>query len=101
MRSRTSTNQIGTLLSLEAWERSSKSPGRAGDVVKKVVLIIVGSLGGLYAIVGVVQFIHILLTSDPGTAYGTAHIAASVAPVCLGLIVCLACFLSVFRKPKP
>ena len=67
----------------------------------KVVLIIVGSLAGLYTLVAVVQLIHNLLTSDPSTTYGTMNIAASVVPVCLGLIVCLACFMNVFRKPKP
>jgi uncharacterized membrane protein len=67
----------------------------------KVILIIIGSLAGLYTLVGVIQFIRAMLTSDPGTAYGTANIAASVVPVCLGLIVCLACFMGAFRKPKP
>jgi uncharacterized membrane protein len=64
----------------------------------KVVLIIIGSLGGLYAIVGMVQFIRTLMTSDPGAAYGVTQIAASVVPVCLGLIICLICFQRAFRK---
>jgi uncharacterized membrane protein len=66
----------------------------------RVVLIIIGSLAGLYALGGVVQFIWTFMTSNPASAYGTANIAASVVPVCLGLIVCLACFTSAFRKPK-
>lgn len=70
-------------------------------MMKTALLITIGSLGGLYALVGIVQFIRTMLTNDPGTAYGTANIAASVVPVCLGLIVCLACFVSAFRKPKP
>jgi hypothetical protein len=70
-----------------------------GDVIMKAVLIIFGSLGGLYAVFGIVQFIRTLLDSNPGTAYGAASIAASVLPVCLGLIVCLVCFQRAFRKP--
>jgi hypothetical protein len=67
----------------------------------KIVLITIGSLAGLYTAAAIVQFIYSLLTSNPGTAYGTANIAASLVPVCIGLIVCVACFASVFRKPKP
>lgn len=66
----------------------------------KVVLIIIGSLGGLYAIFGIVQLVRTLLETNPGTAYGGSSIAASVVPVCLGLIVCVACFQRSFRKPK-
>jgi hypothetical protein len=65
----------------------------------KAILIIIGSLGGLYAVFGIVQSIRTLLESNPGTAYGGANIAANVLPVCLGLIVCLACFQRAFRKP--
>jgi hypothetical protein len=39
------------------------------------------------------------MDSNPGTAYGGAIIAVSVFPVCLGLIVALACFQRAFRKP--
>jgi uncharacterized membrane protein len=67
----------------------------------KIILIIIGSLAGVYALVGTGQLIWRLLTSDPTTPYGAANIAASVVPVCIGLIVCLACFTSAFRKPKP
>jgi len=66
----------------------------------KVVLIIIGSLGGLYAVFGIVQLIRTLLEANPSTAYGGSIIAASVVPVCLGLIVCLICFQRAFRKPK-
>ena len=65
----------------------------------KAVLIIIGSLGGRHAVYGIVQFIRALLESNPGTAYGGADVAASVVPVCLGLIVCLLCFQRAFRKP--
>jgi uncharacterized membrane protein len=67
----------------------------------KVVLVIIGSLAGLYTVAAIVQFIYKLLTSDPGSAYGTASIAASVVPVCIGLIVSVACFSGAFRKRKP
>ena len=65
----------------------------------KALLIIIGSLGGLYAAFGIIQFIRTVLDSNPGTAYGGANIAASVLPVCLGLILCLVCFKRAFRKP--
>ncbi len=66
----------------------------------KAFLIIIGALGGLYAVFGIIQLISTMMTSNPGTAYGGANIAASVVPVCLGLIVCLACFQRAFRRPK-
>jgi len=67
----------------------------------KAVLLIIGSLGGLYAAFGIVQLIRLLSESDPGTAYGVTNIAAGVVPVCLGLVVCLLCFQKAFRKPPP
>jgi hypothetical protein len=67
----------------------------------KAVLIILGALGGLYAAYGIVQFVRTLSESDLGTALGGANLAASVVPVCLGLIVCLLCFQRAFRKPPP
>jgi uncharacterized membrane protein len=74
--------------------------GGAEGALMKVALIIIGLLGGLYAVFGIVQFIWTMLTSNPGTAYGGANIILSVVPVCLGLIVCVACFQRAFRKPK-
>jgi hypothetical protein len=66
----------------------------------KVVLIIVGSLAGLYALFGIVRLIRTLLTSDPGTSYEIARLMGSILPACLGLIVCLLCFQRAFRKPR-
>ncbi|VTS05718.1 unnamed protein product [Tuwongella immobilis] len=65
----------------------------------KVVLIIIGSLGGLYAAIGIAQLLRTLVECNSGTAYGGAKIAASILPVCLGLIVWLVCFQRAFRKP--
>jgi hypothetical protein len=67
----------------------------------KVVLFIIGLLGGLYALFGSVQLIRSLLSSDAGSTYGVASISRSLVAVCLGLIVCLACFQRVFRKSRP
>jgi hypothetical protein len=64
----------------------------------KVVLIVIGSLGGLYALAAIVQFVRELLTANGGTAIGGATVAASIAPVCLGLIICLSCFRAAFGK---
>jgi hypothetical protein len=66
----------------------------------KVVLFIIGSLGGLYALFMVVQLIRNLPTSFPANMYGVTDIAARVAAVCLGLAVCLICFQRAFRKPR-
>ena len=66
----------------------------------KVIMIVIGSLGGLYAVAAVAEFIKAVKTNNPGTAYGGTEIAASFVPVCLGLIVCLACFQRALRKPS-
>jgi hypothetical protein len=67
----------------------------------KILLIIIGSLAGLYAAFGVVQFIGVLLTSNAAAPYWVSQIALGLVSVLLGLIVCLACFQAAFRKPKP
>ncbi len=73
-----------------------------GKVLKmKIVLIVIGTLAGLYTFAAIVQFIGAIQTSDPTLPYRTANIAASAAPICLGLVVCLACFGSAFRKRQP
>jgi hypothetical protein len=41
----------------------------------KVLLIIIGSLGGLYAAIAIVQFIQSLSASNPGSAQSAASIA--------------------------
>jgi hypothetical protein len=66
----------------------------------KAAMIVIGSLAGLYAVFGVVQFVRTLMASDAGTAYGGAAIAAGVAPPCIGLVVCLICFRLAFRGPR-
>jgi hypothetical protein len=65
----------------------------------KAILIVLGSLGGLYALFGAVQLARNLMETNPATPYGGARIAASVLPPVLGLIVCLACFQRAFRRP--
>jgi uncharacterized membrane protein len=66
----------------------------------KIVLIVVGALGGIYAIAGIVQLVSVMNTTNPESAYGTSRLAASVVPVAIGLVVCLVCFGTVFSKPK-
>lgn len=65
----------------------------------KTFLIILGSLGAIYAVFGIVRFLQLLVFSTPVSTYGVASLSASVLPVCIGLIVCLACFQRAFRKP--
>ena len=67
----------------------------------KAVLIVVGLLGVGLAVFGAVQMIRTMSESDPGSAYGASNIAASVLPVCLGLILCVVCFQRAFRQAKP
>ena len=62
----------------------------------KAVLIIVGSLGGLYAFVGLIQFIWTVIPQNH--AGGGAEIAASIVPVCVGSIICAFCFQKALRK---
>ena len=66
----------------------------------KVLLAIIGIVGGVYAVFGAIQMIRTMTTSNPGTAYGGANIAASLVPVCLGLAICVVCFQRVLRKPN-
>ena len=65
----------------------------------KIIMIIVGSLAGLYAVLAIIQFIQTLMVSDTGTTYGGTNIAASIVPMCIGLALCFACFQQAFRKP--
>jgi hypothetical protein len=67
-----------------------------GEIPMKVFLMIIGSLCGLYAAFGVVQFIRTLMNSNPGTAFGVANIAANLIPICVGLVVCIVCFQRAF-----
>jgi uncharacterized membrane protein len=67
----------------------------------KIILTIIGSLAGLYAAFGGVQFVSVLLTSNTAAPYRVSQIMLSLVPVLLGLIVCFACFQAAFRKPKP
>ena len=64
----------------------------------KILLIVIGSLAGLYAAVALVQMGYVLVTSDSGSAYGVANIAASVVPAAIGLLVCVVCFQKVMAK---
>lgn len=67
----------------------------------KIVLIVIGSLAGLYAAVGAVLFIVALATPQGISAYAVSNVVLHLVPVCLGLIVCLACFQGAFRNLKP
>lgn len=69
-----------------------------GEAMKKIALIFAGTLAGLYAISGVILLIQTLLANDPLSVRGGAEIAASIVPPCIGLMICLACFQSAFRK---
>ena len=54
---------------------------------------------GVYALAGFVMLAKTLLEVRADTAVGASITAASVVPVCLGLIVCVVCFQRAFRKP--
>jgi hypothetical protein len=66
----------------------------------KVLLIVVGSIAGLYAVTGVTLFVRALATNNAGTLHGGANIAASLVPPCLGLIVSIVCFQRALRKSR-
>lgn len=65
----------------------------------KIVWIIIGVLGGLFALVGIGQLLKTYVTTNAGTAYGASNMAAAVFPICLGLIACVYGFQKAFRKP--
>jgi hypothetical protein len=68
--------------------------------MKKVILIVIGVLGGIYALIAVVQFVSVLLSSNTTSTYGQTNIVASFVPICIGLAVCIGCLQAAFRKPK-
>ena len=61
----------------------------------KTVLIIVGVLGSFYALAATLQLGKVLMEGSPAFA-----IASSIVPVCLGLIVAVACFQKAFGKKR-
>jgi hypothetical protein len=65
----------------------------------KIVWIFIGVLGGLFALVGIGQLVKTYTTTNPGSAYGAANLAAAVFPICLGLIACVYGFQKAFKKP--
>lgn len=66
----------------------------------KIVWIIFGTLGGLFAGFGFVQLVKVFKATDATTAYGGANLAAAIFPICLGLIVCAFCMQRAFPKAK-
>lgn len=67
----------------------------------KVVKIVIGIAAGIYAVIGVIQFVRTLLSHDAGTAFGASSIAAAVAPPCIGAVVAVLLLRSAFARPKP
>lgn len=67
----------------------------------KIVLIVLGILAAAYTVFAVVQLINLLSAPNTGSTYGVGQMAGGVLAVCLGLIVCLACFQQAFKKADP
>ncbi len=74
----------------------NRAPAPARRSVR-VVLVGIGTLGGLYAAAGAFQLVRVLWSTDSASANGGSMTAAAVLPICLGLIVCLACLQRAFR----
>jgi hypothetical protein len=68
--------------------------------MKKIILIVIGVLGGVYALFGIIQFISVLMSSNTSTTYGQTNIVASFVPICIGLAVCIGCLQAALRKHK-
>jgi len=68
--------------------------------MKKIILILIGSLAVLYCAVGIVQMVNRFLTIDRVNAIGVADMAASVVPPVIGAIVALLCFTNAFAKSR-
>lgn len=66
----------------------------------KLVWIVIGVLGGLFALVGIGQLLKVYMATNAETAYGASNLAAAVFPICLGLIACVYGFQKAFRKPS-
>jgi hypothetical protein len=71
---------------------------RAIHLLRLIALIVVGVLSGLYAVGSAAFLIQALFTHGLATSSGISMVAAHVAPPCIGLIICLACFKRVFHK---
>jgi hypothetical protein len=61
----------------------------------KTSLAIVGTLASIYAIAAAVQFVVKVASESP-----VAIIAASEVPICVGLLVAVACFDRVLRVTR-
>jgi flagellar basal body-associated protein FliL len=74
--------------------------GQERQTMKKIVLIVIGSLAGVYSAAAIVQMVWTLVTRNPASARGASDIAAtvSIAALCVG--VCAVCFQKALCKPK-
>jgi hypothetical protein len=68
--------------------------------MKNSTFIVIGVLGGTYALIAMIQFIKVIASSNTSSAYGQANIAAHIVPICLGLAIFLVCLKPAFQKHK-
>jgi hypothetical protein len=68
--------------------------------MKKIVLLVIGSLAAIYCAAGVVQMLFKFSSNDPTNAYSVAEMAASVVPPVIGLLIAVLCFQNALAKPK-
>ena len=68
--------------------------------MKKAVLIVIGSLVGIYSVAAIVNMVWTLLTRNPASARGGSDVAATVSIAALSVGVCAVCFQKAFSKPK-
>lgn len=66
--------------------------------MKKIVLIVIGSLAGLYTLGAVVQFVAILLKTNFSSSYGVTNALTAGTIPCLSVALCLWCLKRAFRK---
>ena len=67
----------------------------------KIVLIVIGSLLGVYAAAGVVRFTYKLFTADLAIELAVPKLAATILVVGLPAALSFFCFQYAFRKRKP
>jgi hypothetical protein len=79
-------------------------PRRQLDIVeqrrlrKKTLLIAIGTLAAAYALAAVIQMIVVLIKLDWASDNAISILAASVAPLAVGLVVSLICFQKAFPR---
>ena len=68
--------------------------------MKKIILIVIGSLVGVYSAFAIVQMMWTVFTRNPLSSGGAGDIAATFSIAALSVGLCAVCFQKAFCKPR-